>query len=126
MTHGAQEPACISDVFQSTHQIYAKEDLITSTHRGHGHCLGKGADPFKMFAELLGREDGYCRGRGGSMHIADLSNGNLGANGIVAGSLTISVGAALSFQMQKVKSFGFVKIDENKHRESCWSLEGEH
>ena len=78
-----------------------KEDLITSTHRGHGHCLGKGADPFKMFAELLGREDGYCRGRGGSMHIADLSNGNLGANGIVAGSLTISVGAALSFQMQK-------------------------
>ena len=78
-----------------------KKDLITSTHRGHGHCLGKGADPYKMFAELLGREDGYCRGRGGSMHIADLSNGNLGANGIVAGSLTISVGAALSFQLQK-------------------------
>ena len=78
-----------------------KKDLITSTHRGHGHCLGKGAEPYKMFAELLGREDGYCRGRGGSMHIADLSNGNLGANGIVAGSLTISVGAALSFQLQK-------------------------
>ena len=60
-----------------------REDLITSTHRGHGHCLAKGADPYKMFAELLGREDGYCRGRGGSMHIADLSNGNLGANGIL-------------------------------------------
>lgn len=55
-----------------------KEDLITSTHRGHGHCLAKGADTFRMFAELLGREDGYCRGRGGSMHIADLSNGKLG------------------------------------------------
>ena len=79
-----------------------KKDLITSTHRGHGHCLGKGAEPYKMFAELLGREDGYCRGRGGSMHIADLSNGNLGANGIVAGSLTISVGAALSFQLQNL------------------------
>ena len=64
-----------------------KEDLITSTHRGHGHCLAKGAEPFRMFAELLGREDGYCRGRGGSMHIADLSNGNLGANGVVAGKL---------------------------------------
>ena len=78
-----------------------KEDLITSTHRGHGHCLAKGADTFRMFAELLGREDGYCRGRGGSMHIADLSNGNLGANGVVAGSLTIAVGAGHSLKMQK-------------------------
>lgn len=71
-------------------------DLITSTHRGHGHCIGHGADPMRMMAELLGREDGYCRGRGGSMHIADVANGNLGANGIVAGSMTIAVGAALS------------------------------
>ncbi len=71
-------------------------DLITSTHRGHGHCLAHGADPMRMMAELLGREDGYCRGRGGSMHIADVSAGNLGANGIVAGSMTIAVGAALS------------------------------
>ena len=109
-----------------------KEDLITSTHRGHGHCLGKGADPFKMFAELLGREDGYCRGRGGSMHIADLSNGNLGANGIVAGSLTISVGAALSFQMQKKDNivlcfFGDGTVNEGSFHEalnlaSLWDL----
>ena len=109
-----------------------KEDLNTSTHRGHGHCLGKGADPFKMFAELLGREDGYCRGRGGSMHIADLSNGNLGANGIVAGSLTISVGAALSFQMQKKDNivlcfFGDGAVNEGSFHEalnlaSLWDL----
>ena len=71
-------------------------DLITSTHRGHGHCIAHGADPMRMMAELLGREDGYCRGRGGSMHIADVASGNLGANGIVAGSMTIAVGAALS------------------------------
>jgi acetoin:2,6-dichlorophenolindophenol oxidoreductase subunit alpha len=71
-------------------------DLITSTHRGHGHCIAHGADPMRMMAELLGREDGYCGGRGGSMHIADVAAGNLGANGIVAGSMTIAVGAALS------------------------------
>ncbi len=109
-----------------------KKDLITSTHRGHGHCLGKGADPYKMFAELLGREDGYCRGRGGSMHIADLSNGNLGANGIVGGSLTISVGAALSFQLQKkdnivVCFFGDGAVNEGSFHEalniaSLWNL----
>ena len=109
-----------------------KDDLITSTHRGHGHCLAKGAEPYKMFAELLGREDGYCRGRGGSMHIADLSNGNLGANGIVAGSLTISVGAALSFQMQKKDNiilcfFGDGAVNEGSFHEalnlaSLWSL----
>lgn len=74
-------------------------DLITSTHRGHGHCLAHGADPMQMMAELLGREDGYCRGRGGSMHIADVASGNLGANGIVAGSMTIAVGAALSQEL---------------------------
>ena len=109
-----------------------KEDLITSTHRGHGHCLAKGADPYKMFAELLGREDGYCRGRGGSMHIADLSNGNLGANGIVGGSLTISVGAALSFQLQKKENivlcfFGDGAVNEGSFHEalnlaSLWNL----
>jgi pyruvate dehydrogenase E1 component alpha subunit len=72
------------------------EDKITSTHRGHGHCVGKGADLGKMFAEFFGKEQGYCRGRGGSMHIADPSKGNLGANGIVGGGLPIAVGAALS------------------------------
>ena len=76
-------------------------DLITSTHRGHGHSIAHGADPMRMMAELLGRTDGYCRGRGGSMHIADVASGNLGANGIVAGSMTIAVGAALSMRMQE-------------------------
>lgn len=71
-------------------------DKITSTHRGHGHCVAKGADPARMFAEFFGKETGYCKGRGGSMHIADPSKGNLGANGIVGGGLPIAVGAALS------------------------------
>ena len=71
-------------------------DYITSTHRGHGHCIAKGAEVKRMFAEFLGKETGYCRGRGGSMHIADPSKGNLGANGIVGGGLPIAVGAALS------------------------------
>src|SRR5438876_11020932 len=73
-----------------------REDWITSTHRGHGHCLAKGADVSLMFAELLGREPGYCRGKGGSMHIADHANGNLGANAIVGGSTGIATGAALT------------------------------
>lgn len=72
------------------------DDYITSTHRGHGHCIGKGADVGRMFAEFFGKEDGYCKGRGGSMHIADPSKGNLGANGIVGGGIPIAVGAALS------------------------------
>lgn len=72
------------------------EDKITSTHRGHGHCIAKNADLGKMFAEFFGKETGYCRGRGGSMHIADVAKGNLGANGIVGGGLPIAVGAALS------------------------------
>ena len=75
-------------------------DLITSTHRGHGHALAHGADPAKMMAELLMKDTGYCRGRGGSMHIADVQSGNLGANGIVAGSMTIAAGAALAEQMK--------------------------
>ena len=71
-----------------------RDDFITSTHRGHGHCLAKGADVRRMYAELLGKEDGYCRGKGGSMHIADFENGNLGANAIVGGSAGIATGAA--------------------------------
>jgi TPP-dependent pyruvate/acetoin dehydrogenase alpha subunit len=72
------------------------DDYITSTHRGHGHCLAKGASPDRMFAELLGKEAGYCKGKGGSMHIADPATGNLGANAIVAGSVGIATGAAFS------------------------------
>ncbi len=73
-----------------------RTDYVTSTHRGHGHCLAKGASPDRMFAELLGKEAGYCRGKGGSMHIADPATGNLGANAIVGGSTGIATGAALS------------------------------
>jgi pyruvate dehydrogenase E1 component alpha subunit len=77
------------------------DDYITSTHRGHGHCLAKGADPRIMFAELLGKEAGYCKGKGGSMHIADPATGNLGANAIVAGSAGIATGAAFSSKFLK-------------------------
>lgn len=76
-------------------------DYITSTHRGHGHCIAKGAEFNKMFCELLGKEEGYCRGKGGSMHIADQDNGNLGANAIVGGSAGIATGAALSAKQLK-------------------------
>ena len=72
------------------------DDYVTSTHRGHGHCLAKGAAPDRMFAELLGKEAGYCKGKGGSMHIADPATGNLGANAIVAGSVGIATGAAFA------------------------------
>jgi acetoin:2,6-dichlorophenolindophenol oxidoreductase subunit alpha len=75
------------------------DDYITSTHRGHGHCLAKGADPGRMFAELFGRATGYCGGKGGSMHIADPATGNLGANAIVGGSLGIATGAALGVKL---------------------------
>ena len=77
-----------------------RDDWITSTHRGHGHCLAKGAAVHRMFAELLGKEAGYCRGKGGSMHIADPETGNLGANAIVGGSAGIATGAALSAKMR--------------------------
>ena len=73
-----------------------KDDYITSTHRGHGHCLAKGAAHDRMFAELLGKKAGYCKGKGGSMHIADPETGNLGANAIVGGSAAIAAGAAFS------------------------------
>ena len=76
------------------------DDYITSTHRGHGHCIAKGADLNIMMAEILGRKTGYCKGKGGSMHIADLSSGNLGANGIVGGSIGIATGAALTCKMK--------------------------
>jgi len=77
------------------------DDYILSTHRGHGHCIAKGADPARMFAEFFGKENGYCHGRGGSMHIADIEGGNLGANGIVAGGLPIAVGVGMSIKAQK-------------------------
>ena len=78
-----------------------KDDYITSTHRGHGHCVAKGAALDRMFAELLGKAAGYCKGKGGSMHIADQDTGNLGANAIVGGSAGIATGAGLSIKMRK-------------------------
>jgi TPP-dependent pyruvate/acetoin dehydrogenase alpha subunit len=108
------------------------DDKITSTHRGHGHLLAKGGDPKRMFAELLGRADGYNRGKGGSMHIVDLSLGILGANGIVAGGLGIAAGAALSARLLEqdrvsVAFFGDGALNEGLFYEtanmaSLWEL----
>jgi pyruvate dehydrogenase E1 component alpha subunit len=77
------------------------DDLILSTHRGHGHCIAKGADLNRIMAEFMGKEGGYCRGRGGSMHIADVAGGNLGANGVVGGGIATSMGVGLGLKMQK-------------------------
>src|SRR5436305_15101095 len=77
-----------------------RNDYITSTHRGHGHCIAKGASLDRMYAELLGKAAGYCRGKGASMHIADQDTGNLGANAIVGGSAGIATGAAMSSRMR--------------------------
>lgn len=76
------------------------EDYIASTHRGHGHCIAKGAELDRALAELMGKETGYCKGRSGSMHIADFSKGNLGANAIVGGGIPIATGAGLSIKLQ--------------------------
>ncbi len=99
------------------------DDYILSTHRGHGHCLAKGADVRLMMAEFLGKETGYCRGRGGSMHIADVESGNLGANGIVAGGLPLATGVGLSIQMRRtgqvcVAFFGDGAASEGAFHES--------
>ena len=108
------------------------DDQITSTHRGHGHCIAKGADVGKMFAEFFGKTTGYCRGRGGSMHIADVTTGNLGANGIVGGGIPIAVGAALTAKRLKngkvvVSFFGDGANNEGAFHEalnmaSIWKL----
>ena len=81
--------------------LMTDQDYITSTHRGHGHAIAKGATLDRALAELMGKATGYCKGRGGSMHIADVATGNLGANGIVGGGLPIAVGAALAIKKQK-------------------------
>lgn len=99
-------------------------DQITSTHRGHGHCIAKGADLTRMIAELLGKEIGYCGGRGGSMHIADVDTGNLGANGVVGGGIPIAAGAALASKMMKtekvvVSFFGDGAMNEGAFHEAA-------
>ncbi len=95
-------------------------DYITSTHRGHGHCIGKGADPKRMFAEFFGKEEGYCRGRGGSMHIADPKSGNLGANGIVGGGIPIAVGAALAIKRQGRKDVAVSFFGDGANNEGAF------
>jgi TPP-dependent pyruvate/acetoin dehydrogenase alpha subunit len=101
-----------------------RQDQITSTHRGHGHCIAKGADLTRMMAELLGKKIGYCGGRGGSMHIADVETGNLGANGVVGGGIPIAVGAALASKMQNrgtvaVSFFGDGAMNEGAFHEAA-------
>jgi acetoin:2,6-dichlorophenolindophenol oxidoreductase subunit alpha len=99
------------------------EDLIIHHHRGHGHTIAKGANLTTMLAEFLGREPGYCRGRGGSMHIADIPGGNLGATGVVAGGIPTSVGIALALQMRRSEQillsyFGDGATNEGEFHES--------
>lgn len=91
-----------------TCSVLRKDDYVASTHRGHGHLIAKGADPKFMFAELFGKATGYCKGKGGSMHIADFSIGILGANGVVAGGFPIIVGAGLSIKLRKTDQVAVV------------------
>lgn len=108
------------------------DDYITSTHRGHGHCIAKGANLDLMMAELLGRETGYCRGRGGSMHIADVDAGNIGANGVVGGGIPIATGVGLSIILRHTEQvclcfFGDGASNEGTFHEainmaSIWNL----
>ncbi len=103
-----------------------RDDYITSTHRGHGHCLAKGADVGLMFAELLGKEAGYCRGKGGSMHIADHANGNLGANAIVGGSTGIATGAAFSREAARHRPGGRLLLRRRRARPGAALRGDEH
>jgi acetoin:2,6-dichlorophenolindophenol oxidoreductase subunit alpha len=95
-------------------------DAITSTHRGHGHCIAKGGDVKRMFAELFGKADGYCRGKGGSMHIADLELGILGANGIVGGGPPIAVGAAFAAKYRKNSGVSVCFAGDGATNEGTW------
>jgi len=113
-------------------QALTDHDSLTSTHRGHGHCIARGLETDRMAAELYGKESGYCRGKGGSMHIADVEAGMLGANGIVAGGIPIAAGAAVSSQMRDtdevaVSFFGDGALSEGAFHESfnlagTWNL----
>jgi len=112
--------------------VLNRDDYITSTHRGHGHLIAKGGDIKRMMAELYGKKTGYCKGKGGSMHIADMDIGILGANGIVAGGLPIAVGAGYSIKLRSSKQvavafFGDGASNEGAFHEamnmaSAWNL----
>ena len=115
-----------------TSAALSRDDYLLNTHRGHGHCIGWGSDPRLMMAEFMGKESGYCRGRGGSMHIADVEANNLGANGIVAGGLPLSVGVGLSIKLRRTDQvvlsiFGDGAANEGAFHESLnmasiWNL----
>lgn len=98
------------------------DDFIASTHRGHGHCIARGGDLKRMVAEIMGKKTGYCCGMGGSMHIADLSVGNLGANGIVAAGIPLAVGAGLGIKIRKEKAVSVVFFSDGA---SCNGTFGE-
>ena len=95
-------------------------DYLLNTHRGHGHCLAWGSDVNLMMAEFMGRETGYCRGRGGSMHIANVDANNLGANGIVGGGLPISVGVGLSIKLRKTEQVCVVIFGDGASNEGAF------
>ncbi len=101
-------------------EALTSDDKITSTHRGHGHCVAKGAEFKEMFCELLGKAEGYCRGKGGSMHIADQSNGNLGANAIVGGSMGIATGAAFTAKMLGKKDVAVCFFGDGATAQGLW------
>lgn len=96
------------------------EDYLVNHHRGHGHCLAWGSQADKMMAEFRGKETGYCRGRGGSMHIADVERNNLGANGIVAGGLPLSVGVGLSIQLRKTDQVCLIIFGDGANNEGAF------
>ncbi len=95
-------------------------DYLLNHHRGHGHCMAWGSDPKRMMAEFMGRETGYCRGRGGSMHIADVDSNNLGANGIVAGGIPIAVGVGLSIKMRRTSQVCLVIFGDGAANEGAF------
>jgi TPP-dependent pyruvate/acetoin dehydrogenase alpha subunit len=118
--------ACVGQEATAVGSCLALEagDVVASTHRGHGHLIGKGGDPRRMMAELAARSTGYCRGRGGSLHIADFHLGILGANGIVAGGIPIATGAALAFSMRgearvALSFFGDGAVNEGAFHEAA-------
>ncbi|MFQ3536296.1 MAG: thiamine pyrophosphate-dependent dehydrogenase E1 component subunit alpha [Aggregatilineales bacterium] len=95
-------------------------DYLLNHHRGHGHCMAWGSDPNRMMAEFMGKETGYCRGRGGSMHIADVDANNLGANGIVAGGIPIAVGVGLSIKMRRTDQVCLVIFGDGAANEGAF------
>jgi pyruvate dehydrogenase E1 component alpha subunit len=104
----------------TSNALRSGHDYLLNHHRGHGHCLAWGADVNLMMAEFMGKETGYCRGRGGSMHIADVENNNLGANGIVAGGIPMSVGVGLSIKLRRTDQVCLVAFGDGAANEGAF------